>query len=176
MNPFDFISRLERFFLRSSHIFLRKGGKFLIAKKENLPSVTCWGTGKVYREFMHVDDLASAIIFCLEYWCPNDLSAPLEDNGDPLTYLNVGTGSDISIKDLALLIAEISGFNGKILWDTNKPDGTPKKLLNSNKIKKKFPKNSFIFRYKKIKYNECDGRGFERRLLKGISSKDSKIY
>ena len=120
---------------QNSHVMPGLISKFINAKKKSLDSVTCWGTGQPLREFMHVDDLASAIIFCLEYWCPNDLNAPLDDNGIPLTFLNVGTGSDISIKDLSLLIAEISGFNGKILWDTNKPDGTPKKLLNSNKIK-----------------------------------------
>ena len=119
----------------NSHVVPGLISKFINAKKKSLDSVTCWGTGKPLREFMHVDDLASAIIFCLENWFPNDSSAPLDDDGNPLTFLNVGTGSDISIKDLSLLIAEISGFNGKILWDTNKPDGTPQKLLNISKIK-----------------------------------------
>ena len=119
----------------NSHVMPALINKFVNAKKESLNSVTCWGTGEPLREFMHVDDLASAILHCLEYWCPNDINAPLDNNGVPLTFLNVGTGLDISIKDLSKLVADLSGFKGKILWDKSKPDGTPKKLLNINKIK-----------------------------------------
>ena len=119
----------------NSHVIAGLINKFVNAKKEALNSVTCWGTGAPLREFMHVDDLASAILHCLEYWSPNDINAPLDNNGVPLTFLNVGTGLDISIKDLSELIADFSGFKGKILWDKSKPDGTPKKLLNINKIK-----------------------------------------
>ena len=119
----------------NSHVMPGLINKFVNAKKKSLNSVTCWGTGKPLREFMHVDDLASAILHCLEYWCPNDINAPLDQNGIPLTFLNVGTGIDISIKDLSQLIADLSGFKGEILWDKSKPDGTPKKLLNINKIK-----------------------------------------
>lgn len=119
----------------NSHVLPGLINKFIKSKTESLDSVTCWGTGEPLREFMHVDDLASAILHCLEYWSPNDSNAPLDNNGNPLTYLNVGTGLDISIKDLAQLIADITGFKGKILWDKSKPDGTPQKLLNINKIK-----------------------------------------
>ena len=125
----------DNYDLNTSHVVPALINKFTNAAKQSLDSVTCWGTGKPLREFMHVDDLASAILFCLEYWSPNDSNAPLDDNGLPLTFLNVGTGLDITIKDLSKLIAKISGFNGEILWDTNKPDGTPRKLLNINKIK-----------------------------------------
>ena len=109
--------------------------KFIIAKRENLPSVTCWGTGKVFREFMHVDDLANGIIFCLKHWYPTRENAPKDCFGNPLNHLNIGTGSDISINDLALKIADLTNFKGEILWDPSKPDGTPKKLLDVSRIK-----------------------------------------
>ena len=119
----------------NSHVMPGLINKFVKAKKESLNSVTCWGTGEPLREFMHVDDLASAILYCLEFWSPNDSNAPLDNDGVPLSFLNVGTGSDISIKELSKLIAKFSGFKGEILWDKSKPDGTPKKLLNIDKIK-----------------------------------------
>ena len=87
------------------------------------------------REFLHVDDLASAVVFCLEYWDPESESAPKDKNGENINYLNVGFGKDISIKDLAELIGDLAGYKGKINWDKTKPDGTPKKLLNIDKDK-----------------------------------------
>ncbi len=125
----------DKYDLKNSHVIPGLIRKFINAKINSLNSVTCWGTGEPLREFMHVDDLASAILFCLEYWCPDDSDAPLDDNGIPLNFLNVGTGSDITIKDLSQLISKISGFKGEILWDKSKPNGTPQKLLNINKIK-----------------------------------------
>ena len=120
----------------NSHVMAALIRKFLIAKKENLPSVTCWGTGKVFREFMHVDDLADGIIFCLKNWHPSDKNAPIDSLGNPLNHLNIGTGKDISIKELSLKIAKLIDFKGEILWDTSKPDGTPKKLLDVRRLKK----------------------------------------
>ena len=120
----------------NSHVMAALIRKFLIAKKENLPSVTCWGTGKVFREFMHVDDLADGIIFCLKNWHPSDKNAPIYSLGNPLNHLNIGTGKDISIKELSLKIAKLIDFKGEILWDTSKPDGTPKKLLDVRRLKK----------------------------------------
>ena len=120
----------------NSHVMAALIRKFLIAKKENLPSVTCWGTGKVFREFMHVDDLADGIIFCLKNWHPSDKNAPIDSLGNPLNHLNIGTGKDISIKELSLKIAKLTNFKGEILWDTSKPDGTPKKLLDVSRLKK----------------------------------------
>lgn len=119
-----------------SHVMAALISKFVNASRQSSNSVTCWGTGAPLREFMHVDDLASAILQSLQYWCPNDQEAPLDKNGNPLTYLNVGTGKDISIRDLAELIAKYSGFDGEIIWDKTKPDGTPQKLLNIDNIKK----------------------------------------
>ena len=111
-----------------------KGGKFR--------EISFVGDGKALREFMHVDDLANAIIFALENWDPSDKNAPLDKYGMPLTYLNVGTGKDISIYDLAKKIAFLTNYNGEIIWDHSKPDGTPKKLLNIERITKLgwFPK------------------------------------
>ncbi len=120
----------------SSHVVAAMIRRFheAILNKEN--TVTFWGTGKPYREFLNVDDLAYAIIYALEKWDPMADNAPLDAYGKPLTYLNVGTGKDISIFDLAYKISEIFKFKGEILWDNSKPDGTPRKLLDISKITK----------------------------------------
>ena len=96
--------------------------------------VTCWGSGKPLREFLHVDDLAEASIFALEKWDLNKNDAPKDIYGNTLTFLNVGTGKDITIYEIANLIAKHTGFKGEIIWDKTKPDGTPKKQLNVNRI------------------------------------------
>ena len=119
----------------NSHVLPALIRKFFEAKKNNLPSVTCWGSGKPYREFLHVDDLAKACVFALEKWDPNEKSSPKDINGNPLNFLNVGTGIDLSIKELASIIADKVGYKGLIKWDTSKPDGTPKKLLDISRIK-----------------------------------------
>ena len=120
----------------NSHVMAALIRKFLIAKKENLSSITCWGTGNVFREFMHVDDLAQGVIFCLKNWDPFEKNAPKDSSGNILNHLNIGTGNDISIKELAFKISEYTNYKGKILWDTSKPDGAPKKLLDISRIKK----------------------------------------
>ena len=120
----------------NSHVMAALIKKFQEAVENSSDSVICWGSGKPLREFMHVDDLASAVVFALETWDPNSEDSPKDKNGDPLYFLNVGTGKDITIKELAERIALASGFKGKILWDITKPDGTPKKQLNIEKIKK----------------------------------------
>ncbi len=117
-----------------SHVMASLIRKFLVAKRNNYSSVQCWGSGSVFREFLHVDDLAEAAIFCINNWDPSDTNAPKDCNGKPLNHLNIGTGLDISIKDLATKIASITNFKGKILWDTSKPDGTPRKLLDVSRI------------------------------------------
>ncbi len=109
--------------------------KFYEASLNSFPSVTCWGTGSPHREFMHVDDLGDAAVFVLENWDPNSINAPLDENNNKLTILNVGTGKDITIKELAHKISNFFQYKGKIIWDHSKPDGTPKKLLNIQKIK-----------------------------------------
>ena len=120
----------------NSHVLASLIRRFCEAKFRNQKKVICWGTGSAFREFLHVDDLASACIFALEKWDQDSADAPKDINNKPLRFLNVGTGSDISIKELADLIAKIVGFQGQIVWDKSKPDGTPKKQLNVRRINK----------------------------------------
>ena len=120
----------------NSHVVPGLIRKFSIAKRDKLSSVTCWGSGLVCRELMHVDDLAEAVIFCLENWFPSEVDAPKDNSGNPLNYLNVGTGKDISVRELAKKIAEIVKFDGEIFWDKTMPDGTPRKVLDISRLKK----------------------------------------
>ena len=121
---------------QSSHVMASLISKFCIARKEQKDYVECWGTGSPLREFLHVDDLGSAVVFCLENWDPNSPEAPKKDNGDDLNHLNVGTGKDISIFDLAIKISKLSEYQGEIIWDKSKPNGTPKKQLDIKRISK----------------------------------------
>ncbi len=118
----------------NSHVFASLISKFCIAKKNSLEEVICWGSGRPRREFMHVDDLGRAVLFVLENWNPKSSDAPIDKHNKPLSFMNVGTGKDISIIDLANKIANIIDYKGKIIWDTSKPDGTPRKLLDVEKI------------------------------------------
>lgn len=111
----------DNFDLNTSHVLPALIRKCHEAKTNNKPTVTVLGTGSPKREFLHVDDLAEACIFLMNTY--NDKSI-----------INVGTGTDISIKDLAVLIKDIVGFKGELIFDTSKPDGTPRKLLNVDKI------------------------------------------
>ena len=118
----------------NSHVIPSLIRRFYEAKIKGEESVSCWGSGTPLREFLHVDDLADACLFVLENWNINDDFSLKDNKGNPLTYLNVGTGKDISIKELAFLIAKMVNFKGKICWDQSKPDGTPKKLLDISRI------------------------------------------
>ena len=109
----------------NSHVLPALIRRFHEAVEANLSSVICWGTGKPLREFLHVDDLGQACVFALERWRP-------EPEG--LSFLNVGTGIDLSIKELAEAVADATGFRGKIIWDKSKPDGTPKKQLEISQL------------------------------------------
>ncbi len=120
----------------NSHVFASLIRKFCLASKNSESSVTCWGTGRPFREFMHVDDLGSSVVFALENWNPDCEKSPKDSQGEILSILNVGTGKDLTIKDLASKISKITNFKGSIVWDTSKPDGTPKKLLNIERIKR----------------------------------------
>jgi GDP-L-fucose synthase len=111
----------DNFDLKNSHVLPALIRKFHEAKKGDKDFVEIWGTGKPMREFLHVDDLADACVFLME-------------NYDSEEIINVGTGKDISIGELAKLVAEIIGFQGNIVYDLSKPDGTPKKLLDTGKI------------------------------------------
>ncbi len=107
----------DNFSLENSHVMPAMIRKFYDAKINNLKNVTLWGTGTPKREFLHVDDLADACLFLMQ-----------NHNGSNI--VNIGTGEDITIFELANLIKNVTGFNGKILWDKTKPDGTPRKLLD----------------------------------------------
>ena len=120
----------------NSHVMAALIRRFHGAKESNAPSVTCWGTGTPRREFLHVDDLGEACVFALEHWNPGAAHAPRDSAGQPLTFLNVGTGVDLSIRELAEAIAQSIGYQGEILWDASKPDGTPKKQLNVGTLSK----------------------------------------
>jgi len=120
----------------NSHVMASLIRKFCEAKHKSLSSVTCWGTGNPFREFLHVDDLGEAVVFALENWDPSSKDSPKDKAGKPLDFLNVGTGKDISIKELVKLVANLCDFDGEIIWDTTKPDGTPKKQLDVTNIKK----------------------------------------
>ncbi len=111
----------DNFDLENSHVLPALIRKFDDAKTQGQTSVTLWGTGSPKREFLHSDDLGRACVFLLE-------------NYDDEVAINVGVGVDIAIKDLAELIRDIVGFKGDIVWDSSKPDGTPKKLLDVSRI------------------------------------------
>ena len=110
-----------------SHVMAALIRRFSEAARNGTEQVVCWGTGSPRREFLHVDDLANAAVFCLERWQHDPSSS------EP-AFLNVGTGVDLSIKELAEQIASITGFRGSIHWDTTKPDGTPRKLLDVSRL------------------------------------------
>ena len=111
----------DNFDLESSHVFPALIRKFIEAKKSNVSSVNLWGTGKPRREFLHVDDLAKAIIVCLE-------------NYDADQQINIGTGIDLTVEELAEKISQNTGYTGRINWDVAKKDGTPQKVLDIQKI------------------------------------------
>ncbi len=117
----------------NSHVLPSLIRKFFIAKNEDLPSVTCWGTGSPKREFLYVDDLADALIFILEN-VSSDNKLLYDHENIYQGIINVGTGKDITIKELVNTISELFKYDGKILWDQTRPDGTPRKLLDVLKI------------------------------------------
>lgn len=109
----------------NSHVLPALIRRFHEAKEAKALSVTCWGSGTPRREFLHVDDLGEACVFALEQWHPRP---------DELSFINVGTGEDLSIRELADLVASTTNFRGAIEWDTNKPDGTPSKKLDVSRL------------------------------------------
>ena len=111
----------DNYDLNNSHVLPALLRKFHTAKKEDLSEVEIWGTGAPKREFLHVDDLASACFFLLQHYNEKEI-------------VNIGCGEDISIKNLALIIKEIVGFEGELAFDPSKPDGTPRKLLSMDKL------------------------------------------
>ena len=112
----------DNYDLNNSHVLPALIRKAHEAKEKNEPTLTVWGTGTPRREFLYVDDLAEACIFLMEV----GYDGPL---------LNVGTGEDVTIRELAEMVKEIVGFKGELVFDTSKPDGTPRKLLDVSKLK-----------------------------------------
>ncbi len=119
----------DNFDLVNSHVFPALISRFHEAKINNAPEVVVWGTGKVRREFLFVDDMAAGCLFLLENFNP---SKEQNERGDIFT--NLGVSRDYTIKELSELIKSTIGYDGKIAWDTTKLDGTPQKLLDTKKI------------------------------------------
>jgi len=125
----DFISAMptnmygpnDNYDLQTSHVLPALIRKFHEARQTAAPSLTCWGTGTPLREFLYADDLASACVFLMQKYSEEQ-------------FINVGFGSDISIRQLAELIKHVVGFAGDIVWDASKPDGTPRKLMDSSRL------------------------------------------
>ncbi|SRX76507.1 GDP-L-fucose synthase family protein [Aequorivita antarctica] len=111
----------DNYDLQNSHVLPALLRKFHEAKEKNLPFVEVWGTGTPKREFLHVDDLADACYFLMQ-------------NYDGTEFLNIGTGIDLSIKELVALIQKIVGYTGEVTWNTDQPDGTPRKLMDVQKL------------------------------------------
>jgi len=125
----DFISAMptnlygpnDNYDLETSHVVPALIRKFHEANMAGVQSVTCWGTGAAMRELLYVDDLARACVFLMDHYSEEEI-------------INVGYGCDLAVKDLAELVKRIVGFSGHIVWDTSKPDGTPRKLLDSSRL------------------------------------------
>ncbi|MDC3016304.1 GDP-L-fucose synthase [Prochlorococcus sp. AH-736-E20] len=134
--PTNLYGPLDNYHLQDSHVMAALIRKFHEAKQNNSSTVKCWGSGKPQREFMHVDDLAEAVKFVIEYWDPTKEKLSYDENLNKSFFLNVGTGKDISILDLANLIAKKTSYKGEIIWDKSMPDGTPRKLLDVSRLSK----------------------------------------
>ena len=130
--PTNLYGENDNYHPTDSHVLPALIRKFWLAKNSGISVVTCWGTGNPLREFLYVDDLAEASLFVLENWDPSKGELQTKD----LNWLNVGSNYEISIKDLAEKIASIIGYKGEISWDNNKPDGTPRKKLDTSKLNK----------------------------------------
>ena len=120
--PTNLYGPKDNFDLQGSHVLPAFIRRFVDAVEKGVEKVTLWGSGASKREFLHVSDLARAVL-------------KTSENYDSSMHLNIGTGSDLTIKDLAGIVAAAAGFTGEIEWDTSKPDGTPQKVLDVSKIK-----------------------------------------
>jgi GDP-L-fucose synthase len=121
--PTNLYGPADNYHLQNSHVLPALIRKFHEAKEAGRPEVVAWGTGSPRREFLHVDDLADAVAFLLKLENPPD-------------WINVGTGTDVTIKELTETVATVTGFSGKIVWDSSKPDGTPRKLMDVSRLAK----------------------------------------
>ncbi len=123
--PVNLYGPRDNFDLESSHVIPALIRKFVTARNEQAPTVTAWGTGSASREFLYVEDAARAIVLATERY-----------NGDQP--VNIGTSREITIRDLVELIARLTGYEGEVVWDTTKPDGQPRRKLDTSKAKKLF--------------------------------------
>jgi len=129
--PTNLYGQNDNFHLENSHVIPAMIRKFHEAKASSSATVTLWGSGTAMREFLHVDDMAAACLHVMQLD-----KAHYQSCTEPmLSHLNVGTGEDVTIKQLAETIKAVVGFEGDIIWDTTKPDGTPRKLMNVDKLK-----------------------------------------
>lgn len=119
--PTNLYGTNDNYDLVNSHVLPAMIRKFHEAKDKGASEMTLWGTGSPMREFLHADDLAEACLFLMENYNESEL-------------VNIGTGEDVTIKNLAALVKQIVGFQGEIVWDTSKPDGTPRKLMDVSKL------------------------------------------
>ena len=119
--PTNLYGQGDNYHLQNSHVIPALIRKFHEAKEQNSPTVEIWGSGTPFREFMYVDDLADGSLFLMK-------------NYNDKLFVNVGTGEEISIKDLALQVKEVVGFTGDIIFDSSKPDGTPRKLMDTTRL------------------------------------------
>jgi GDP-L-fucose synthase len=119
--PTNLYGQGDNYHLQNSHVIPAMLRKFHEAKMNNSDHVLLWGTGSPLREFMYVDDLAEGSLFLME-------------NYDEKLFVNIGTGEEVTIKELAQLIKEVTGYTGEIQYDSTKPDGTPRKLMDSTRL------------------------------------------
>ncbi len=120
--PTNLYGKRDNFNLDTAHVLPALIRRFIEAVETGTREVTLWGSGLPRREFLHVEDLAKAILLTSSKY-------------DSTMHLNIGTGKDITIKELALMIAKLAGFEGQIMWDKSRPDGTPQKVLDVSRIK-----------------------------------------
>jgi GDP-L-fucose synthase len=120
--PTNLYGPRDNFDLSASHVLPAFIRRFIEATESGVSALTLWGSGTPLREFLHVDDLAQAVLIASERY-------------DSSLHLNVGSGEDLSIKELATKVADLAGFTGKIEWDSSKPDGTPRKVLDISRVK-----------------------------------------
>jgi GDP-L-fucose synthase len=120
--PTNMYGPRDNYDLETGHVFPALINRYVTARRNGISEVTLWGTGSAMREFMHSSDLASAVLIASEKY-------------DSDLHLNIGTGVDLTIKDLALRISKFSNFHGETKWDSSKPDGTPRKVLDVSRLK-----------------------------------------
>ena len=128
--PTNLYGMNDNFHPENSHVIPALMGRFHQARVNNEESIIVWGSGNPMREFLHVDDMAEACLFVLEL----DVETYKLNTRETLSHINIGTGKDISIKALSLLMADVVGYTGKIVFDSSKPDGAPRKLIDNTRL------------------------------------------